>query len=291
MTIRDMQVFCMVADCGKMIDASKKLYIAPASVSQTIAELETEFGVKLFERLNKKLYITDAGAKLLSYSRHILNLYEDMELSMKIGVSSLSVRIGATPSIATCLMPNIIHRCQRKCPQVDFRVYEQNIQKIETQLLGSELDVGIIAGSICHKDIISKTISKNDMVLICGKKNSFYGRETVATEELQNQPFILQETGSIERDLFEELKKRYELTINEKWVCSNPMSIGRAVAANHGIALVPRMLAEREYKQEDIHCFDIEGEPLVFEVCLVYHKNKYIFQALQCFLMACQNRC
>lgn len=291
MTIRDMQVFCMVADCGKMIDASKKLYIAPASVSQTISELEAEFGVKLFERLNKKLYITDAGAKLLSYTRHILNLYDDMELIMKIGASSLSVRIGATPSIASCMMPGIIHRCQRRCPQVDFKVYEQNIRKIETQILGSELDVGIIAGTICHKDIISKTISKGDMVLICGKKNSFYGRDMVGSEELQNQPFILQEEGTIERDLFEEMKKRYDLTIREKWVCSNSMSIAQAVAANHGIAMVPRMLVEQEYKRADIHCFGMEGESLTFDICLVYHKNKYIFQALQCFLMACQNRC
>lgn len=291
MTIRDMRIFCVVADCGKMIDASRQLYIAPASVSQTIAEIEDEFGTRLFERLNKKLYITDAGAKLQAYSKHILNLYEDMERTMKIGVSSLSVRIGTTGSIAACLMPRILHRCQRKCPMVDFKVFEESVAGIEKQLIQSELDVGVIAGEMYNKDIISTPIMKDRLVLICGKKSPFYGRQKVSAMELQDQPFILHEEGCVNREKLREFLEKYDFTVKEKWVCKNSESVAGAVSANHGISLVSKMLADCEYKNDNLHCFEVEGEEFSYNICLAYHKNKYIFQALQCFLMACQNKC
>lgn len=291
MTIRDMRIFCVVADCGKMIDASKQLFIAPASVSQTVAELEDEFGVRLFERLNKKLYITDAGAKLQAYSKHILNMYEDMENTMKTGADSLSVRIGTTGNIATSLMPAIIHRCQRKCVTVDFKVFEENVMTIENQLLHSEMDVGIIEGEMHNKDIISKAIMKNRMVFICGRKSTFFGRTKIQASELQGQPFIMHEEGCMNRKKLNEFLKKYSLTIQEKWFCKNSESVAGAVAANHGIALVSKLLAEEEYNNDSIHSFEVEGEDFDYDICLVYHKNKYIFQALQCFMLACQNRC
>ncbi len=291
MTIRDMQIFCAVADCGKMVEASRKLYIAPASVSQTIADVEKEFGIRLFERLNKKLYITDAGAKLQVYSKHILNLYEDMERAMKIGASSLSVRIGTTDSITTCLMPGIVHRCQKRCPQVEFKVFEESVLELENKLIQSELDVGIIAGELNSRDIISKPIKKDRLVFVCGRKSPFYGRKKIQAAELEGHPFIMREEGCISREMLQEFVKKYDFSIKETWKCKNSESVVGAVAANHGIALMSKMLVDCEYKESPIHIFDVEDEDFSYDICLIYHKNKYIFQALQCFLMACQNKC
>ncbi len=83
MTLRHLNVFLCVCDEGNMTAAAEKLHIAQPSVSQTIAELEKYYNVKLFERLGRKLFITMAGQKLITYARHIVNLSKEAEEVMR----------------------------------------------------------------------------------------------------------------------------------------------------------------------------------------------------------------
>ena len=82
MTIRHLKVFTAVADMGGMSAAAKKLHVSQPTVSQAIAELEKYYGVKLFERLSQKLYLTKEGELMLSFSRHILDSFNQMEEAM-----------------------------------------------------------------------------------------------------------------------------------------------------------------------------------------------------------------
>ena len=83
MTIRHLRIFITVAECKKMNLAAKKLYISQPTVSQSIRELEEHYGVKLFERLSKKLFITDAGKYLLFRAKNLVEQYDALEMSMK----------------------------------------------------------------------------------------------------------------------------------------------------------------------------------------------------------------
>ena len=85
MTIRHLRIFIEVAECGKMSAAAEKLFISQPTVSQAIKELEEHYGVLLFERLNKRLYITEKGKKLLSYARKVVKQFYDMEEMMLPG--------------------------------------------------------------------------------------------------------------------------------------------------------------------------------------------------------------
>lgn len=83
MTIRSLEIFVKVAECGKMSEVARNMYITQSSVSQAISEIEKEYGVKLFDRISKKLYLTEAGKKLLGYGRHLLAVNEEMNDCMK----------------------------------------------------------------------------------------------------------------------------------------------------------------------------------------------------------------
>lgn len=79
MTFRHLKIFIAVAQTGSMSAAARELYIAQPTVSQVIAEIENEYGIRLFERLSRRLYITREGRQLLDYARHITALFEEME--------------------------------------------------------------------------------------------------------------------------------------------------------------------------------------------------------------------
>ncbi len=291
MTIREMRVFYTVAECGKMVDASAQLYIAPASVSQTIANIEAEFGVKLFERLSKKLYITDAGSKLLVYVKHLLNLYDEMEKAIKAGDDSLAVRIYSVSSVAAYRLPYTLQTCQKKCPGTDFQVTEGKPKEIEEALLQNSADAGIMVGKVHNKDLISIPVWKDRVVFICGDGSPFCGRKRVSPAELQDVPFILSERGRIARDLLDEVLKKHDIAVRRHWECRNFDSIVNAVRMNYGVSVISKMWLETDFKDAKLNSFELEGEDLSYDVSLVYHKDKHIFPALNCFLSAFQGKC
>ena len=90
MTIRHLQIFKAVAEAGKMGQAARQLYISQPTVSKAIGDLEKEYGVLLFDRLAQKLYITEAGTRLLRYARQLLALYDEMEADLHATGNSMT---------------------------------------------------------------------------------------------------------------------------------------------------------------------------------------------------------
>ena len=112
MTIRHLKIFTTVADEKGMSAAAKKLHISQPSVSQAIAELEKYYGVKLFERLSQKIYLTKEGELMLSFSRHILDSFDQMEEAMNQSVEHTHLHIGCSVSVGTCLINDILDKAK-----------------------------------------------------------------------------------------------------------------------------------------------------------------------------------
>ena len=144
MTIRHLRIFIAVAETGKMGLAAKQLYIAQPTVSQVISDMEKSYGVKLFERLSKKLYITPQGERLLSYARHIVSLFDEMERSMRNSSAQVLLRVGATITVGSCVLSPIIRRYEELFPLSQVQVFVDNTRLIEEMLLESQLDVALV---------------------------------------------------------------------------------------------------------------------------------------------------
>ena len=83
MTLRHLKIFVAVCETGSTTAAGEKLHIAQPSVSLAISDLEDYYGIKLFDRIGKRLHITEAGKKFLQYATHIAGLFEDMEKEIR----------------------------------------------------------------------------------------------------------------------------------------------------------------------------------------------------------------
>lgn len=99
MTLRHMRIFVAVCETQSVTKAAEKLYISQPSVSQAIIDLEEHFGTRLFDRISRRLYITDAGKQLYEYMSHILTLYKEMEDRCRTGsVRAAFASVPASPS-------------------------------------------------------------------------------------------------------------------------------------------------------------------------------------------------
>ena len=97
MTLRHLKIFVAVAETKSMSAAARRCFITQPTVSQTIHELEEHYHTILFERLSRKLYITEAGKNLLSHARQVIDQFEQLEQSMAM-IPSHSACASARPS-------------------------------------------------------------------------------------------------------------------------------------------------------------------------------------------------
>lgn len=284
MTIRHLKIFITVADCGKMNMAAKKLYISQPSVSQAIQELEKEYGIQLFDRLSQRLYITDNGKKLLSYARHIVDSYEEMDLMMKNAGEHPRIRVGASVSVGTCLIDKVITKLEEKNPKIEIRVVINNTSTIEKMLADSELDVGIVEGLITNPDMLQIPLCEDELVIVAGKQHPFYLRTCIQLQELQNTDFVAREDGSMVRNQYEQLLQNRGITVNTKWNSTNTEAIKNAVIAGKGIAILSGRLVEKEVESKELRVIPVEDVKVERTIHLVYHKNKYVSEMMQLFI-------
>lgn len=289
MTIRHLKIFIAVCDYGKMSLAAEKLFMAQPSVSQVIAEIEQHYGVKVFERLSKKLYLTEAGENLLKYARHIVSSFEEMEESLLNNSSNISLKIGATITVGTCVLNDILHDFKLKKPNISTKIYVENTNVIEEMILKSTLDLGIVEGIIKSRDIITIPIVPDELILVCPPSHAFSSLEEISAEELDNQDFILREEGSGTRELFEKKIENMDITINKKWVCNNSEAIKNAVISGQGLTVISQMLVRKEIEEKKLHRIKINDLKLTRNFYLAYHKNKYLSDNLKSFISACMD--
>ena len=289
MTIRHLRIFIEVVDSGKMSTAASKLFISQPTVSQAIKELEVHYGILLFERLSKKLYITEKGKKLLSYARNVVKQFDDMEEIIFETSNAEKIRIGATITVGECLLSNIINSLQQANPGIDTYTCINNTKIIEDKLLKSELDIGIVEGNIKNRDLITIPEVNDFLVLACSTSHPFANRETVKLSELADENFAMREEGSGTRELFERYMVDNGLPIKIACEANSSKAIKKAVIENQNLAVISIRLLEDEIRNGQVYVIRNMGSEWDRYFSMVYHKNKFITDEIKSLIGIVEN--
>lgn len=281
MTIRHLKIFIAVAEAQNMSLAAKKLYISQPTVSQAIKELEEHYGVKLFERLSKKLYITESGKFLLFHAKNLVSQFDNLEISMIKNYQRETLKIGASLTVGSILLSNIINDLEKENPNLDTFAYVNNTSIIENKLLESSLDVAIVEGKIHSKDLVSIPIIEDYLVLVCGIDHPLSKKKTIHINDLENQKFVIREKGSGTRALLDEFLKVHNLNVKVAWEASSPDTIKGAVIHNGCLALMPIRVMEKDILENKMNViFNNSTDEWNRYFSLVYHKDKNITQSI-----------
>ena len=281
MTIRHLKIFTTVADLGGMSKAAKELHITQPSISQAIAELEKYYGVKLFERLSQKIYLTKEGELMLSFSRHILDSFEQMEAAMNQAVEKSSLRIGCSVSVGTCLIEEILDEAKERIPQCQISVIVANSSEIEQLILTNEVDVGIVEGILKNKDLVITPVCEDELVLVCNMNHPLAKETMVTLDMLQGQDYASRESGSAERNQYEKLFEDAGLQLNRVFCSTNTEAIKNAVIHGRGIAVFSRRMVKQEVEHGEMVVIPVRNVAVKRNIDFVMHKNKYISNEIQ----------
>jgi len=287
-TLRHFKIFVTVCDTMNMTEAAKLLFMSQSAVSQAVSELEEYYDVRLFERLSRKLYITAAGEKLLSYARHMLRMNEEIENDMKSMRKNGLIRLGTSVTVGATVLPLLVCNYEQKHPSTVVEVFEDNTEQIEKRILNDKTDIGLLEGEITSSDIISMPFIDDELVLICGKKHRFAQLSAVDPRELEKENFIIREKGSGTRRTFESVMGARNLSWKAAWTCNNSDTIKAAVIEGLGISVISRRAVINEVKNGDVFIIPIEDVHFDRNFKIAYHKNKYLTEPMKSFIELCK---
>lgn len=289
MTLRHMQIFAAVADLGSMTAAADHLHISQPSISQAVAEFESQYGVKLFDRLSRKLYLTQDGKDVLEYARHITRLFTEMEQKSRTAGTAGKLRIGASLTIGSSLLPKLVERFSQLMPGVQVHVVIRNTAEIEALIMKNMLDFALIEGRIESQGIIYEPFMEDELVLVCGKSHRLWTVSEIEQEEMETLKFIVRESGSGTRELFESVLLAHELRHTAVWESSSLEGIKRAVSAGIGVTVISRRLVEREKVAGELRIIPVKGLYFPRKFSIIHHKNKYITESIRQFFTLVKN--
>lgn len=291
MTLRHMRIFVMVCECGSTTTAAERLFLAQPAVSLAIRELESYYGVRLFDRISKRLYITEQGKHLLNYAKHIIDLFDEMEKSIKNLDSIGELRIGSSITIGNHLLLIYINALKALHPETNVRVIIDNSEEIEKRIIANTIDIALIEGLVHNEQILFEKFKEDQLVLICGKNHPLHKINEIEIKELTKFDFILREKGSGSRELFDSLMNINEIKVDPIWESISTQAIIRAVIDGIGLTVLPLLMAEQYIAKGEVHEIKIANTSLHRDYYIIYHKNKYLTKLAKEFISICQRDC
>jgi DNA-binding transcriptional LysR family regulator len=249
-SFRLLRIFVAVAHEESFTRAGARLGMTQPAVSKSVRDLEHEAGVALVERGPTGIKLTEPGRVLLGHARTILAEARAAHESLTAmrGLGDAVLRIGASPTIATYLLPALLERFHTRHPAVDISMHTAPSRAVATALLERELDVGLIEAPVSDDPRLDIAPWRRDELVVIAAPSHPLARRTrpgpIATASLVDELLVLREPGSGTRQLVLETLSTRGIVPQRTLHADSVEAIKRIVAAGLGISIVSRAAIE-----------------------------------------------
>ncbi|HBT95995.1 MAG TPA: LysR family transcriptional regulator [Coriobacteriia bacterium] len=259
-----LRIFKEVADLSNITLASKILHMSQPSVSIQIHELERELGVRLFDRSNKGVVLTQEGQVFYG---HAYRLIESIEVAKTELLNAKKnkrncIHIGATLTIGEYLLPRIAYHFSNLYRDADFCVTIENTKTVTKDLLERHLNIALVEGPIpADTQLTLKRFWHDELALIVPNNERWKNRESITFEELTRERMVLREKGSGTREIME-LALMHEgfdpKMLNVIAELSSTQAIKIAVLDGLGVSIISKLTVQQECRLSIMKTLSIE---------------------------------
>ena len=286
MEIRQILTFKKVVEVGNLTSAAAQLGYAQPTVSLHIQMLEDEMGVLLFDRIGKKLMLTDAGRELYECSQDMTQILKKIEgIGTDEGIQRASVRLAVPPAIVNYLIFDILADFVRDVPQTDFHIInDHNYQAIYKQLLNGTVDFAILNGQWFSSSTVKiEKLHEYDQVLIAsrdfdvGRINLTEPGKPLGARMIYNHPL------STSKQEFENYLVKMGINPEGFLEVWNIEVIKTSVRQGLGVALVPEFVVRKELSEGTLKKIQTDVTFSKYVINLAYLKSKWEAPAAKLF--------
>ena len=290
MTLRHMIIFRTVCESDyNSTKAAEQLHMTQPAISLAIKELEQYYGVRLFDRIGRRLKITDTGKLFLQYAIHITDLFDDMETGLRDWDSKGILRVGASITIGSQFMPGYVKAYSEICPGIDVRVVVEQSDTLEHKILTNALDFALIEGIPRDPRIIAEAYMQDQLSVLCSADKGWKQGQTISRQEFKKQRFLLREKGSGTRDVFDHVTAQAGIHIIPAWEAMSTSTLINAAITGLGIAVLPSRMIQPALDSGQIITVNVEGLDFKRNFYIIRHKDKFLMPSAEKFIALCKS--
>lgn len=290
MTLRHIKIFYAVCENNyNTTRAAQAMHMTQPAVSSAIHELEQYYGVALFDRIGRRLKITEAGLRFREYSSYILSLFDKMEKGMRNWDSFGILRIGSSITIGSLFLPNYVKTFSSLYPDTEVRVEVGPSHQLEEKIINNTLDFILSEGTVHSPSLICEEYMEDTLTVIFPADSGYRQGQTISREVFQKQKFLLRERGSGTREAFDRVVEKAGISVTPIWEAMSTTALVNAVHNGLGIAVIPSRRAANPVLRGLVTAVKVEGLDFHRKFHIIYHKEKFLTASARAFMELCRN--
>ena len=282
MTLLQLQYFSTLARVLHYTHAAEELHISQPTLSYSINELEKEMGVRLFEKQNRKIFLTESGERFLPYVKKAMQLLDEgVDVTRQTGSqATMNVRIGYFHSISASLIPSLVEKVYHSDvdSRIRFQFTEDTSFDIFNKLKNGDLDLAFCA----HRDdwADSITIMKQPLYLAVPADHELASKEFVSFMDFAREPMVMLDKPSSLRMLTDRIFSRHGIIPKVVFEVRECNAALQYVSLKFGVAVLPEVPA---MKTERIRAIPIDDPSREFirTVYLSWDRSRPLSRAAQ----------
>ena len=285
MDFKNLISFKTIAETRSFSKAAIELGYAQSTISFQIKQLETEFGVPLFDRIGNQIRLTDAGHILLDYTIRILSLSEEAKhVIAQDSFPSGTLRIAGISSLCANMLPQLIKKYSHTFPNVTISTATVSKQQVLEKVNNGSADIGLYMDfEIPPEDVFTAVSIENPLYFICSNKNILCNKETLYLKDLEGVPLIATEPKCSYREVLMSLFLRNNITSSILFESENTEVIKRFVQSDIGISFLPEIAVREELADFKLRKLNITNPIPNVYINVIHKKNQWMTPAIREF--------
>lgn len=287
MTLEQLRIFVAVAEREHLTRGAQAVNLTQSAVSAAISALEGRYATKLFDRVGRRIVLTDAGRLFLAEARAVLAQASAAEkvLTDLADLSRGSLALAGSQTVANYWLPPLIQRYRERHPGISISLVIGNTDFVAARVREGTADLGFVEGDVEDAALAISPVAEDEMVLVAPVTHPWTWRAPREPGQLKAGPWVLREEGSGTRAIFEsylaglglsfaDLDVAFEFPSNE--------AVRAAVEAGSGAAVISRRVVGEGIGLGRLALIDLPIPSRHF--LALRHKERYAARAAQAFL-------
>lgn len=282
MDFKQLRYFHEIARLGSFTRAAETLYVAQPAVSVAIRKLEAELELTLFHRHDRKVMLTDEGARLLPHAQRILQAVSDAQLEMQElkGLTQGKVRVGIPGMLGSYYFPPILMAFRHRHPNLSLQVVEGGTWQLQQMLESGELDLAVIVRDFVPPELEARTFQREEMRVVVAQDHRFAQQACISLSDFFSEELVMFRPGYFHRKIIDRLAEEAGVTPNIGFETNLLPLIKSIIKQGFGISTLLSMVVK-----EDADLIDLPFEqPVWLDLCIAWRREGYLSRANRAFV-------
>jgi DNA-binding transcriptional LysR family regulator len=248
MTLEQLRIFIAVAAREHVTQAARELNLTQSAVSAAVATLEERYATKLFDRVGRRIVLTNAGRLFQVEARAVLARAKAAEtmLSDLAGLQRGSLSLAASQTVGNYWLPEKMQQFRKAYPGIDLRLTIDNTERVAALVREGVVDLGFIEGQVDDPLLSVRAIAEDEMIVVVGPRHPWATRKSLTTDDFLQTGWVLREHGSGTRAVFEQAMRRLGIAPEQLLVrleLPSNEAVRRAVETGPEASVLSRVVA------------------------------------------------